>query len=62
LKTRSPTLTLNKPLTFVPVAERQALGTPEAGAGSVTFLYALHGFIIGHRSELVSVVSYVHPD
>ena len=36
VETRSPILTFNKPLTFVPDAEGQALGTPEAGAGSMT--------------------------
>jgi hypothetical protein len=52
LKTRSPTLTLNKPLTFVPVAERQALGTPEAGAGSMTKAGSYRGFRLLWRAKL----------
>jgi hypothetical protein len=37
-------LTFNKPLTFVPVAEGQAMGTPGAGAGSMTEGRNFRGF------------------
>jgi hypothetical protein len=37
-------LTFNKRLTFVPVAEGQALWTPESGAGSMTESRNYHGF------------------
>jgi hypothetical protein len=54
LKTRSPTLTFNKPLTFVPVAERQALGTPEGWRGINDGSQQYRGFRLLWRAKLAN--------